>query len=265
MKHPHHMIALPTPRPAPDRTPCQIVGPARVGVLSDIHAPFHALEPLELALAYLDRFDPTHILLNGDTLDAEAVASWDKDPAKKDFWGEIEAAHQILDHIRHRFPRAMVYLKQGNHEARLQLYLWRKAPELAGLFSLTIAGILELEKRGITEIPSLTRIRLGKLLVIHGHEYRFSISNPVNPARGIYLRAAVSAMCAHFHQISQHSHRNGHGQLVTTWSTGCLCQLEPDYAPLNNWGHGFATVEVSEDGSFNVSNLRIIHGKVYNS
>jgi hypothetical protein len=41
------------------------------------------------------------------------------------------------------------------------------------------------------------------------------------------------------------------------WSTGCLCDLTPDYSRVNRWNHGFAVVEVDEAGSFNVDNLRI--------
>jgi hypothetical protein len=47
------------------------------------------------------------------------------------------------------------------------------------------------------------------------------------------------------------------------WSTGCLCDLTPQYARVNRWNHGMAFVEVANDGSFNVSNFRINkHGDI---
>lgn len=52
-------------------------------------------------------------------------------------------------------------------------------------------------------------------------------------------------------------------QVTGTWSTGCLCDLHPDYAPLNKWNHGFAFVEVFNGGKFEVQNLFISDGKVY--
>ena len=50
---------------------------------------------------------------------------------------------------------------------------------------------------------------------------------------------------------------------MSTWSTGCLCDLHPDYRPLNNWNHGFAIVEVAKDGTFQVQNKTVINGTIY--
>jgi hypothetical protein len=99
--------------------------------------------------------------------------------------------------------------------------------------------------------------------VLHGHEYRFPITNPVNPARGLFLRAKALAMCFHFHQTSQHSERNLAGKIMSTWSIGGLMDLHPDYRPLNNWNHGFAIVPFNSSGEFEVESYRIIGGKAY--
>jgi hypothetical protein len=53
------------------------------------------------------------------------------------------------------------------------------------------------------------------------------------------------------------------GKLITTWSTGCLCNLNPDYMVLNKWNHGFAFVEVGSNGDFTVKNHRIYKGRVW--
>ena len=106
-------------------------------------------------------------------------------------------------------------------------------------------------------------IRLGKLNVIHGHEYRFSISNPVNPARGFFLRTKTHVLGSHFHQPSHHSETNLEGCMISAWSTGCLCNVHPEYSPINNWGQGFAFVVVDKEGAFRVENLRIVGGKVW--
>lgn len=256
---------LPKERPAPDRTPFYVNGPARIGVLPDVHIPHHDNAALRVAIDRLRREKLTHLLLNGDAMDCEGVAAWDKDPTKKDLLDEIEATKLFLAYIRFVFPKVVILYKHGNHEDRLERYLWRKAPELAGLPTLQLRQILQFERFGISEVPTHTKVKLGKLVVIHGHEHRFAISNPVNPARGIYLRMGVGTLVSHFHQFSTHSQRNGDDKLITTWSTGCLCQLSPDYAPLNNWSHGFATVEVAKDGAYDVSNYRILHGKCWTS
>jgi hypothetical protein len=53
------------------------------------------------------------------------------------------------------------------------------------------------------------------------------------------------------------------GKSVTTWSLGCLSELNPAYMPLNKWNHGFAIVDLSDNGEdFHVKNYRIHKGKI---
>jgi predicted nucleic acid-binding Zn-ribbon protein len=39
--------------------------------------------------------------------------------------------------------------------------------------------------------------------------------------------------------------------------------LRPEYARINKWDHGFATVVVSEDGTYDLDVKEIDAGKVY--
>ena len=45
-------------------------------------------------------------------------------------------------------------------------------------------------------------------------------------------------------------------------STGCLCELKPDYMPFNKWNLGFAHINVKPNGDYTVKNMRIINGKI---
>ena len=104
-------------------------------------------------------------------------------------------------------------------------------------------------------------MKAGDLNIIHGHEFGGSVFSPVNIARGLFLRGKVSAMQGHNHQSSEHSESNMNGELTTTWSLGCLCELHPAYLPINKWNHGFAIVDI--DGqNFEVRNKRIHKGKI---
>ena len=38
--------------------------------------------------------------------------------------------------------------------------------------------------------------------------------------------------------------------------------MNPDYAIINNWNHGFAVIEYEDNGDFTVFNKKIINGKV---
>jgi hypothetical protein len=55
------------------------------------------------------------------------------------------------------------------------------------------------------------------------------------------------------------------GRETTCWSTGCLCDLRPEYARINKFNHGFASVQVYGDGQFDVHNFRIANGRVRSS
>lgn len=259
----NHGMNLPAPYTPPSTASYCINGPARVLLLPDIHIPFHELTPLREAMLYGKKRQPTHILLNGDAIDFYPLSNWERDPRKLRLLDELDMLREFLGTIRLTFPRAKVAYKLGNHEDRLRRYIWTKAPELVGLPMAEFESLVGLAELGIDMVPSRTTIRLGKLPVLHGHEYRYGITNPVNPARGLFMRTKSTALCSHHHARSEHSERTVDGKLITTWSTGCLCNLSPDYNPYNSWSHGFAFIEVAKDGAFDVNNLRIIHGKVY--
>ena len=53
------------------------------------------------------------------------------------------------------------------------------------------------------------------------------------------------------------------GSIITTWSTGCLSDLHPAYAPFNSYNHGFANVELT-GSDFAVTNHRIHKGRLLN-
>jgi hypothetical protein len=203
------------------------------------------------------------ILLNGDIADHYSISRWQTDPRLRDFPGEINAVKFFLKGLREQFPKARIIYKHGNHEERYDKFLQLKAPELLEVEQFSWKSIFGLDDYGIELVTNKRPIKLGELNVIHGHEYVFQISNPVNPARGLYLRSKVHCLGGHFHQTSQHSEKNLEQSVVSTWSTGALCDLHPEYRPLNPWNHGFAFVETDHAGAFRVDNLRIVDGEVW--
>jgi len=242
----------------------RIDGKHRILVLSDIHFPHHDEKALAAAIAYGRKINPTIVYLNGDTVENYALSRWEPDPRKRDLAGEIKSVKQGLAYLRERFPKAVIVFKHGNHEARSEDYLRRKAPELLGVEDFKLSRLLDFEGKGIQEVELLQFAQLGKLNIIHGHELPKGISNPVNPARGMFMRTAETSMCGHFHQTSQHTEARGiKKEVVSCWTTGCLCGLQPDYAVVNKWNHGFAVVETDRNGDFEVSNLKVIGGKVF--
>jgi len=228
-------------------------------LLSDIHLPYHDVEALECALEHGS--DATNIILNGDTVDFYATSRWDTDPNHRDLAGELQASRQFLMHLRERFPDANIYFKIGNHEERWEKFLWRKAPEICGVPDFKLEQLLRFEDLEIQEIGGRQLTKAGGLWVIHGHEF-FNTFDPVNFARTLQVKTGVCTIAGHKHKTSQHSVKSMDGDTVACWSVGCLCDLEPDYMPVNQWNLGFA--EITHKGKqFEVNNYRIIDGVAY--
>ncbi len=246
-----------------DWQPIEFAGPLRVLGLMDVHIPFYDKTATVTALKEGKKLNPNFVLLGGDICDHHAESDYIKDPRSRDFPGEIRAMLDFLRVVRDLFPKAQIVYKLGNHEERHIRYMRLKAPELLGIKKFEFESIMELADNDIQMVGDNRPIRLGKLNFIHGHEYKFSISNPVNPARGLFLRGISNACCGHFHQTSQHTKRSLEQKVISNWSAGCLSNLHPEWRPLNDWNHGFLLIEVDKDGAFEVGNMRVLHGRAY--
>ena len=232
----------------------------RLLVLSDIHIPYHNIEALTCAFDFAKNEKPDAILLNGDTLDFFGLSRFAKDPKGRSFAHELKTFKEFMDIIKKTFD-AKIYFKIGNHEERYFHFLWMKAHEIVGVEEFELENIIKSRAEGIEIIKDKRIMKAGDLNIVHGHEFGGSVFSPVNIARGLFLRGKVSAMQGHNHQTSEHSESNMNGEITTTWSLGCLCELHPAYLPINKWNHGFALVDI--DGqNFEVRNKRIHKGKI---
>ncbi len=232
----------------------------RLAVLSDIHVPYHSIEAVTAALDKIKEEKPDSILLNGDTVDFYGLSRFQKDPRKRSVAHELLAVNDFLD-VLQKFG-ANIYYKLGNHDERYEHYLMHKAPELLGIPEFKFENLLKAKERGMQVIGEKRIIKANKLNIIHGHEYP-SVFSPVNIARGLYMKGKVSAMQGHNHQTSSHTETDMNGDIVTTWSLGCLCELNPAYMPLNKWNHGFAMVELDTNFvNYEVKNYSIYKGKI---
>ncbi len=232
-----------------------------VAVCGDMHMPYHDEQAIQLFIDHCYKIQPKTILLAGDCLDCYQVSRWNKNPKMRDFPSEVAMMKGFLRSLHEAFPKAKIVYKVGNHEERYEKYLQEHAPALFGLDEITLQNLIGATEPWIDYVDNKRVITAKKLNIIHGHEYVFAISNPVNPARGLYTRAKKNAMCFHFHQTSEHSETAINGDLATCWSVGCMCNLHPDYLPLNKWCHGFADIFLEADG-FTVHNYRILNGRV---
>lgn len=228
---------------------------------ADLHVPYHDSAAVEMAVNHAIANDATDfVILLGDIQDHYQLSRFVKDARLRDLAGEVEMVKGLLAEFARVFGK--VVYKAGNHERRYIDYLRLKAPELLGLDVLDLDNLLGLTAAGIEWLDWNRVIHVGEhLTLMHGHEFGHSIIGPVNAARGLFLRAKACSVCAHYHATSQHDEPNVRGAALSTWSVGCLCDLHPEYAPLNKWNHGFAILSTDGD-DWEIENKRIVKGRV---
>lgn len=228
----------------------------------DLHIPYHDQDILEMFIEHGIRTGARTVLLAGDWIDFYLVSHFQKDPRKRSTVEELDILCGVLELLHKHMPEARIVYKLGNHEERFDAHLMNAAPELFKLPELHLSAILMQRCPFIEIVDNRRVIHVNGLNIIHGHEYTGGVTAPVNPARGLFMRAKKSSMCFHFHQTSEHSEPTIEDKLITTWSVGCMCERHPLYSPLNKWNHGFADITLDDDLLFNVHNHRIVHYKL---
>ena len=251
------ILAMP-PSMAEPWTPhvMKVVGP--VGILSDVHVPYHSEIAVAAAVGHLKEQNLAGLLLNGDICDFYAISRYMKDPRQRDFKGELEAVRGFIAYIRQQFPGIPIVLKSGNHEERFNHWIWQHAAEISDDPRMSLGAWLDLDKHGVELVEDQRPVMLGKLPVLHGHELPKGMAAPVNVARGAFLRTLSTVLVGHSHRTSNHAESDMWHHETACWSTGCLCDLRPDYARINRWNHGFAIVTVHKGGAFDTNNYRVM-------
>lgn len=232
----------------------------KVLLISDLHIPYQDNEAITTALSYGKKQEIDAIFINGDLIDVYMLSFHEKDPRKRSIANELEDCRTFFKGLRKAFDGIPIYYIPGNHEVRLERYLKVKAPELLDVEEFKLDVLLRIGEHKIEYIPYSTKCYFGKLLVEHGDKMRGN--GGVNPARTLYLRLKRHAICGHFHRTTEATEKVYDGDVYVTYSTGCLCELEPSYMEVNNHNHGFAIIEM-EGEMFTVHNKKIVNGKVF--
>jgi predicted phosphodiesterase len=232
-------------------------------LISDIHIPYHDIDAITLAIEYGIKEKVNTIFINGDLIDNHQVSKFESNPKKRSVKQEFDATKEFLVSLRSAFPDASIYWLKGNHCIRWEKFLLMKVREIWDDPYFTLEERLRLNEERIVMIDDKTLVKAGKLSITHGHHIFKGIFSPVNPARGAFLRAKQSVIVGHLHRSSYHPEVDLDGKVIGCWSTGCLCELKPDYSPLvSNSQHGFAHILIEKNGDYTVKNHQIINGKI---
>lgn len=233
-------------------------------LISDLHIPYHDVRAIELAFEYGQKHKVNTIFINGDLLDFHRLSKFMIDPRKRSVKHEFDTAKAFLRSLRAAFPDALIYWLKGNHDMRYEHWLMTKAYEIFDDEYYHMENRLRLNEERIHIIDDKTLVKMGKLAVTHGHHIMRGFFSPVNSARGAWLKAKQSVLISHVHKVSSHTESNLEHGYFGTWSTGCLCELKPDYSPMvSNYQHGFAHIMVDSSGDFTVENKPILNYKVH--
>lgn len=227
-------------------------------VLSDIHVPFHSKEALSIAMEYGDSIGVDSVYLNGDIADCYAISSFVKKRDLNNFKEELRLVREVLHIISLYFKGCKLYYKIGNHEERYNRIFSTLDNSVSDLLP-TYEEIFGLNELGYKLIGDKDIVNVGNIYIAHGHE--IGISGGVNPARTALFKTYANLLFGHVHRTSTSTSRKLGGDYITVNSTGCLCELSPNYMPINQWNHGFAIVERVSEG-YIVHNKKIISGEV---
>jgi len=232
-------------------------------LISDLHIPYHNIPAVTIALDYGKAQKVNTIFINGDLIDMHQVSRFEHDVKKRSIKQEFDATKEFLNQLRKSFPKASIYWLKGNHCIRWEKFLYSKVREIWDDDYFYLEERLQLNQVKVKILDDKVLVKAGKLSITHGHHIFKGVFTPVNPSRGAFLRAKQSLIVGHLHRPSHHPETDLDGNIISCWSTGCLCELRADYSPLvGNTMHGFAHIEIEKNGDYTVKNYSIINGKL---
>ena len=233
-------------------------------LISDLHIPYHNIQAVTIALDYGKANNVNTIFINGDLIDNHQVSRFEPDIKKRSVKQEFDATKQFLVSLRTAFPDAAIYWLKGNHCIRWEKFLLMKVREIWDDEYFQLEERLQLNSIKVKILDDKTLVKAGKLSITHGHHIFKGVFTPVNPSRGAFLRAKQSLIVGHLHRASHHPEVDLDGKIISCWSTGCLCELKPNYSPMvSNSQHGFAHIMVEKNGDYTVKNYQIVNGKLH--
>lgn len=240
--------------------------------LTDLHYGFerrhghkialHDEKAMEVALQFVQDYQPDAVILGGDILDCGAVSHHNRGkPGKTEglrILADGEMCHkEFIQPLLSAVPDASFTYLVGNHEAWLT-QLEEELPGLDGMLKLPRLMALT----NWTIIPEGEHHRLGKLHFIHGNQ----LSAADHCAKNAVINWGENIRFGHFHTHQTYTLNTPiHNQLgKTAMAVGCLCRKDPSYGKgrPNRWVQGINYGVVFHDGTFVDQHSVIINGKM---
>jgi predicted phosphodiesterase len=217
--------------------------------VSDIHWPHHDKAAWNIALKIVAARKPDIVHIGGDGVDFHSISRHPKQLIDRTILThEVKESRRELARLRKAAPNARINFQEGNHDARMQIYLRDRAPELSELFDLTFPNLMKLSDQGIIWIPEKQKMQIGKLWHHHGH---LIAGGGMFPAKNKFLKLYQNIIFGHHHRFDYFSiNQYGTNELYQSIGNGCLYTLEPDYAHHTHWQMGITEINYTQSGDF---------------
>lgn len=243
-----------------------------ISLTFNCHIPYADQRAYDLMLDVAkDVNDLAEIVILGDYADFYAVNSHGKHPQFNHVLAsEVTQVRKELERLCKLFPNTKKVFIQGNHEYRLERYIYDKCPELFGIADTR--SILKLDELGYEFVeygPNQKYSVLGSKLYAR-HE---PIGGGAHAAFGTVAKAGCSIIYGHVHKIQQYRSVFIDGADHMAASVGWLGNKNHpvmQYVKSHpQWQLGFALAHVVESGNFFLDIKHIIdyttvhNGKIY--
>lgn len=241
-----------------------VVKGERVVFIPDIHAPFQDNLAVSVALEFVRWFNPHYLVFLGDNVDFYAISHFVRDPERRfgrALQSEIDTGLSIMADFVLASPRAERFWIQGNHEERLEKYLYTGAAELAGLRNLRFNELFPITRRDVRYVPD-GAMQLHGLTVKHGNIVRLHSGYT---AKAEFERNGVSGVSGHSHRLGKYYKRHRGGYFCWV-EAGCLCKTGNVLylrGQVPDWQQGLVVGYFkTSSGRFAINDHPIVNGKM---
>lgn len=196
-------------------------------VLPDLQVPYHDKSFTKKLLDVARDLQPDILVGIGDWMDFPEVSRWTKGLAGEyadTLQSSIRQGRELWYAFRDACPKARIIWKTGNHDERIEEFVYRYAPPLRSLDGTKLEGLFSLGDVDIEVHRRPVPLFHGRVLMMHGHEEAYS-TVPGKWGLEQVKKQGCSVVYGHTHH-----------PLLTTHTVGVGTQAKVRFAL--NVGHG---------------------------
>lgn len=218
---------------------------------SDFHIPYHNKRYMELWFKVLKSFKPDTVAILGDLDDACPVSKYSDGKPE-----EVEQAiatyapqvQEFFEKVRKARPQARIHYATGNHEARYDEYIAKKAPALRNL--ITPEFLWKTDTYGV-ELSYYNKPPHELYPDFYIHHGPYALKGAGNSVAKVNDEFGITCMVGHSHRqaftAKTYALKN---EIIRGWEIGHMTDVESEgmaYDRLHDWLPGFAVGYYEED------------------